>query len=113
MVIRGTFLTVEGGEGVGKSLFTSLLKKLLEDRGIEVLTSHEPGGTPVATAVREIFLAPPGEDPLEPLTELYLVSACRAQHVGRIIRPALERGQWVLCDRYYDSTRVYQGISTK
>jgi dTMP kinase len=108
--LPGKFISVEGGEGVGKSLFSKLLNEALSDRGITVVTSHEPGGTPLAQKIRELFKNPPEDDPILPKTELFLVSAARAQHLGRKINPALKRGDWVLCDRFFDSTRVYQGI---
>ena len=100
---------MEGGEGVGKSLFMDLLVERMRDHGVDLMRTREPGGTPSADLIRQIFKHPPTEDALLPLTELYLVSAARAQHVGKKIRPAIESGKWVLCDRFYDSTRVYQG----
>ena len=106
---RGRFITVEGGEGVGKSLFMSLLVTKMGESGIHPVRTREPGGTPSADRIREIFKHPPQEDALLPLTELFLVSAARAQHIGKMVRPTVERGEWVLCDRFYDSTRVYQG----
>ncbi len=109
-LIRGRFLSIEGGEGVGKSRLLSGLAEGLRTRGREVLTTREPGGTPAADRIRALFGAPPDADPLLPLTEALLVSAGRAQHVGRLIRPALERGAWVVTDRYHDSMRAYQGI---
>ncbi len=101
------FISIEGGEGVGKSYLSQGLKLRLEALKYEVLLTHEPGGTPLASAIRQLFLNPP-EKPAA-LTELYLVSAARAQHVQKLIRPQLEAGRWVLCDRFYDSTRIYQG----
>jgi dTMP kinase len=107
---KGRFITLEGGEGVGKS---SLLRTLAEDlkaHSIPVITTREPGGTPSADRIRSLFAGQDSSDPWLPETEAFLVSAGRAQHVGRLIRPSLERGIWVLCDRFADSTRVYQGI---
>lgn len=105
----GHFLSIEGGEGVGKSSFLKGLILYLEEQGQVVVATREPGGTPVAQAIRELFLHPPESDTLEPRTELFLMAAARAQHVSRVIKPALENGSWVLCDRFCDSTRVYQG----
>jgi dTMP kinase len=105
----GRFISIEGGEGVGKSLFTSSLATRLKREGREVVTTREPGGTPVADQIRAVFSAPAGGERLTMEAEALLVSAARAQHVAHVIRPALARGAWVLCDRYADSTRVYQG----
>lgn len=110
IVSEGLFITVEGGEGVGKTLFTKMLTDQLIAAGTQVKTTREPGGTPAAQAIRELFLNPPKEESLEALTELFLVSAARHQHVTRLIKPALNSGQWVLCDRFVDSSRVYQSI---
>ena len=104
------FITVEGGEGVGKSLFLSLLCDGISGLGIKVLRTREPGGTPVGDRIRELFVRPPALDPLLIETELMLISAARAQHVKNLIKPSLKAGNWVLSDRYADSTRVYQGI---
>lgn len=103
------FITIEGGEGVGKSFLVQGLKSRLENLGLPLLLTREPGGTPLAQAVRELFLHPPEQD--EPTAEAatFLVSAARSQHVSQRIKPALKAGSWVLCDRFYDSTRVYQG----
>ncbi len=107
----GKFISIEGGEGVGKSSFTAaLLAQLQQSLGSGVVATREPGGTPVADRLRQIFVRPPDEDPLSPMTELLLVSAARAQHIFAKIKPALRRGDFVVCDRFYDSTRVYQGI---
>ena len=103
------FITVEGGEGVGKSSFCSGLARQLNTYGLEVLETGEPGGSQLGKAVRSLFLEPPGGEPLETLTELFLVSAARSQHVLGPIKNALEKGSFVICDRFYDSTRVYQG----
>jgi dTMP kinase len=107
---RGMFITVEGGEGVGKSLFVKLFSAELQKlQANPVILTNEPGGTPVAESIRQIFKRPPQDDPLTPLTELFLVSAARTQHVQKRVLPALAKGEWVLCDRFADSTRVYQG----
>ncbi|MFW7380450.1 MAG: dTMP kinase [Oligoflexus sp.] len=105
----GHFITVEGGEGVGKSTFSEAFAARLRERGHQLTCTREPGGTPAAQQIRELFLHPPSHDPLVPEAELFLIAAARAQHVARLIRPALQADQWVLCDRFYDSTRVYQG----
>ncbi|MBC7658168.1 MAG: dTMP kinase [Chitinophagaceae bacterium] len=101
------FISIEGGEGVGKSYLSHGLQTRLQQLQYEVLLTREPGGTPLADSVRQIFLNPP-EKPTA-LAELFLVSAARTQHVQKLIRPALDLGRWVICDRFYDSTRVYQG----
>ena len=103
------FITIEGGEGVGKSSFAKMLSSEIERWDLDVLNTREPGGTKVADQIRQIFLIPPQDEPLLPNAELCLVSAARAQHVEHVIRPALNQGCWVLCDRFSDSTRVYQG----
>lgn len=109
MISKAKFITVEGGEGVGKSLFTSNLAKGLKGLGLNLVVTREPGGTPTADLIRGLFGKPAPGDPLLMPAETLLVSAARAQHVGRLIRPALDQGQWVLCDRFADSMRVYQG----
>ncbi|MBF8223000.1 dTMP kinase [Halomonas sp. 328] len=106
---RGRFITLEGGEGVGKTTNGALIRTWLEARGIEVVATREPGGTPGAERIRELLLAADGDDPLCDEAELLLVFAARAQHLARKIRPALERGAWVLCDRFTDATYAYQG----
>ena len=105
---RGCFIALEGGEGAGKSTQARLLAEALRERGIEVLLTREPGGTPGAEAIRALLLDPPGEG-WEPPAEALLFAAARADHVARTIRPALEAGQWVICDRFLDSSRAYQG----
>jgi len=108
--LQSRFITVEGGEGAGKSVFTQGLSQALAAAGIPVVLSREPGGTPLADGLREIFLHPPEGDKPTAIAELLIVSAARAQHVATRILPLLEQGSWVLCDRFYDSTRVYQGV---
>jgi dTMP kinase len=105
---RGWFITFEGGEGTGKSTQIEMLAGHLRERGLTVVVTREPGGTPVAEAVRAVLLDPS----LEPdgLTELFLLEAARRDHVERVIRPAVERGHVVLSDRYTDSSTVYQGM---
>lgn len=108
-VAHTKFISVEGSEGVGKSLFCSGLVSYLEGLGQEVISTREPGGTVTAQKIRQLFMHPPEEDPLTPQTELFLVSAARSQHIETKILPFLQSGGWVICDRFYDSTRVYQG----
>lgn len=105
---KGVFLTVEGGEGVGKSTNLAYIAQHLQDAGIELVQSREPGGTPLAEETRELLLAPRQEQ-VAPLAELLLVFAARAQHLQTLIYPALARGAWVLCDRFTDATYAYQG----
>ena len=106
--MSGLFITLEGPEGAGKSTNRDYLAARLAERGIEVLLTREPGGTPLAERVRELLLAP-SDEPMAADTELLLVFAARAQHLERVIRPALARGCVVLCDRFTDATYAYQG----
>jgi dTMP kinase len=105
---RGRFITLEGGEGVGKSTNMAFVAAHLRAAGVEVVTTREPGGTPLAEAIRGLLLDVVDEE-MAPLTELLLVFAARAQHLARVIQPALARGAWVLCDRFTDATYAYQG----
>lgn len=105
---RGRFITVEGIEGAGKSTHIPAIRAFLEARGHRVLMTREPGGTPVGEQIRKLLLEPRGEG-MEADTELLLMFAARAEHVGRVIRPALAAGSWVLCDRFTDATFAYQG----
>ena len=108
-VARGRFITLEGGEGAGKSTQIRLLADALRQAGIGVVTTREPGGSPGAEAVRDLLVnGDPGR--WLPVSEAMLLSAARHDHVMRTIRPALEAGQWVLCDRFADSTMAYQGF---
>ena len=102
------FIALEGGEGVGKSTQIRLLADALRARGHQVITTREPGGTPGAEALRAMLLDTSGAG-WGPRAEALLFAAARADHVARLIRPALDRGDWVLTDRYIDSTRAYQG----
>lgn len=107
---RGKFITFEGGEGAGKSTQAALLAKRLGEEGVEVVSTREPGGTPFAELIRDLVLNP--ESPAHSaLAEALLFYAARADHLEHVIRPALARGQWVLCDRFSDSTRVYQSLA--
>jgi dTMP kinase len=105
---RGRFIAFEGGEGAGKSTQARLLAAALRARGIEVLLTREPGGTPGGEAIRALLLDPPGEG-WGAKAEALLFAAARADHVARAIRPALEAGCWVISDRFVDSSRAYQG----
>jgi dTMP kinase len=104
---RGHFITLEGGEGAGKSTQARILAGALRDEGRDVLVTREPGGAPGAERLRALLLS--GEIAWSPLAEVMLHFAARAEHVERTIAPALESGSWVVCDRFYDSTIVYQG----
>ena len=110
MTPRGRFITVEGGEGTGKSTLIAGLETHLLDDGIAVTVTREPGGTQLAEAVRALVLSPPGGHRWSALSEALLVYAARRDHLENIIMPALEAGEWVICDRFADSTRVYQGL---
>lgn len=105
---RGRFITLEGGEGVGKSTLAKALKARLDDRGFKVVVTREPGGTPGAEALRQVVLSPPPGVAWTPLAEALLFNAARVDHLERLIRPALAHGEWVVCDRFADSTRAYQ-----
>jgi dTMP kinase len=105
----GFFITFEGGEGTGKSTQIELLEGWLAERGFEVVVTREPGGTPLAEAVRTILLDPAFEP--DGVAEVFLYEAARRDHVERMIRPALERDAVVLCDRFADSSLVYQGLA--
>lgn len=107
---RGRFITFEGGEGVGKSTQSRLLADRLGARGISLVLTREPGGTPFAEEVRELLLGAK-RAPRESLAEALLFYAARADHLGRVIRPALDGGKWVISDRFSDSTRVYQNLA--
>jgi dTMP kinase len=104
----GKFITFEGGEGTGKSTQASLLAGRLKALGVEVVLTREPGGSAGAEVIRHVILSGAAK-PLGPDVEAVLFAAARADHLDQVIRPALERGAWVVCDRFVDSTRVYQG----
>jgi len=103
------FITFEGIDGCGKSIQISKFGATLKEQGIPLVITSEPGGTKIGQAIRKILLNVDNTD-IAYLTELFLYLADRAQHVREIIRPALDAGKWVICDRYYDATTVYQGI---
>lgn len=105
---KGVFVTLEGGEGSGKTTQLPLIAKWLESLGREVVTTREPGGTPLGASIRALLLRSGGEVPVA-RAELMLYGADRAQHVQRVIAPALAEGKVVLCDRYADATEAYQG----
>lgn len=106
--MRGRFITFEGGEGSGKSTHAAMLAHRLKSLGIAVVLTREPGGSPGAEIIRHILLSGLAK-PLGAETEAILFAAARDDHLRHTIRPALEAGQWVICDRFLDSTRVYQG----
>ncbi len=105
---RGKFLTIEGTEGVGKSTNLAFVRDWLTARGLEVIVTREPGGTPLAEEVRGLLLSKRDES-VDETAELLLVFAARAQHLAQVIKPALARGAWVLSDRFTDATYAYQG----
>lgn len=110
MTRRGRLITFEGGEGAGKSTQVARLAADLRATGLTVVATREPGGTPGGEAIRSLLVdGPPAR--WSPLTETLLLLAARHDHVLRVIEPALAAGEWVLCDRFSDSTRVYQGIA--
>ena len=105
---RGLFITLEGGEGVGKSTNLKFIEGCLKRRGKQVLVTREPGGTPLGESIRSLLLDS-GGGPLLYESELLLLFAARAEHIDKVIRPALAQGIWVLCDRFTDATYAYQG----
>lgn len=108
--MRGRFITLEGGEGAGKTTLIKGLAETLRARGLDVVVTREPGGTPGAELLREILLTG-ATDRWSPMTEALLMYAARVDHVERMISPALRRGAWVLSDRFADSTTAYQGAA--
>ncbi len=106
--MRGKFITFEGGEGTGKSTQAAMLALRLESLGLRVLLTREPGGSPGAEIIRHVLLSGAAK-PFGPEAEAMLFAAARDDHIRCTILPALEAGQWVICDRFADSTRVYQG----
>jgi dTMP kinase len=106
--VRGRFISLEGGEGAGKSTQLKALAATLRGRGLEVVETREPGGSPGAEAIRRLLLEG-GDDRWTAEAEALLFAAARADHVAKTIRPALERGAWVLSDRFLDSSLAYQG----
>lgn len=106
----GRFITLEGGEGTGKSTLIAGLERALSARGQKVVVTREPGGTKLAEAVRNLALHPPEDEAWSPLAHALLMNTARDDHLRNLIRPALARGAWVICDRFADSTRAYQSI---
>ena len=106
--MKAQFITLEGSEGVGKTSNLEYIKSLLDASGIEYIVTREPGGTPLSEALRNMLLGSDYKGMADD-TELLLMFAARAEHVDKVIKPALEQGQWVLCDRFTDATYAYQG----
>lgn len=106
--LLGKFITIEGGEGVGKSTNADFIQSVLESRGCEVVVTREPGGTALGEALRSILLSADIESPVA-MAELLIIFAARAQHLTTVIEPALAAGKWVLCDHFTDATYAYQG----
>ena len=104
----GKFITIEGGEGAGKSTNIDFIKAFLNKKGIDIVFTREPGGTPLAERIREILLDK-SETSIYSDTELLLMFAARAQHINEVILPAINKGSWVICDRFTDATYAYQG----
>lgn len=107
--MSGRFVTFEGPEGSGKTTQLGLLREWMTGAGLPFITTREPGGTRLGSDIREILLTPRADE-VDPLAELLLYEADRANHVGQVIRPALQAGKHVLCDRFYDSTTAYQAF---
>ena len=105
---RGRFITIEGGEGVGKSTQLAALREWLDAQGFDAVFTREPGGTPRAERIRELLLEN-AEESMPAICELLLMFAARATHIANVIEPALSRGAWVVCDRFTDATYAYQG----
>jgi dTMP kinase len=106
--MRGKMISVEGIEGVGKSTLLPLMAETLRQSGVKVIETREPGGTVIGEQIRDVLLHQK-EAAIAPVTELTLMFAARAQHLEEVIKPALQAGHWVLCDRFTDSTYAYQG----
>lgn len=103
------FITLEGTEGVGKSTLIAKVQAYLQAQGKTVCLTREPGGTPLAETLRAVLLDAKGQEPIAPDAELLLMYAARSQHLAQVIEPALNAGQWVLCDRFCDASFAYQG----
>lgn len=108
---RGQFITLEGIEGVGKSTHIKFIQRYLEEKRINTIATHEPGGTSIANAIRNLLLTSHTEstEPMTQTTELLLMFAARSQHVTHVIEPTLNKGEWVICDRFTDASYAYQG----
>lgn len=107
-MVQGKFITIEGIEGVGKSTNIEFLANHIETMGFDVLCTREPGGTPLAERIRHMLLEH-GDEPLPDIAELLLFFASRSLHIANLIKPALRQGTWVICDRFTDASRAYQG----
>lgn len=107
-MMQAQFITIEGGEGVGKTTNLQLIESILKQHSIDYVLTREPGGTPLAEEIRELLLQNRDES-VDPVAELFLVFAARKQHVESKIKKALANGQWVVCDRFTDATFAYQG----
>lgn len=105
---KGKFITIEGSEGVGKSTNIAFIQDYLGKNNIELLTTREPGGTPFAEQIRDLLLTK-REEKISETSELLMMFAARAQHLEKVILPAIKEGKWVLCDRFTDSSYAYQG----
>ncbi|MCH9769316.1 MAG: dTMP kinase [Gammaproteobacteria bacterium] len=105
---KAYFITIEGVEGAGKSSVSHFLQDYLEAKAIDFIMTREPGGTPIAEAIRQVLLTV-HDEPMQPMTELLLMFAGRAQNVEQVIKPALKQGQWVISDRFTDASIAYQG----
>ncbi len=112
MTVKGRFITIEGGDGAGKSTQTAAIVALLEAQGIKVQTTREVGGAPGAEVIRDVWLDQE-QGYWDPITELLLIMAARREHLVKTVWPALKMGTWVVSDRFVDSTRAYQGIGLK
>ncbi len=110
-ISRGKFITLEGGEGCGKTTNLTFIADFLHDHGKEVVVTREPGGTPLAEAIRTLLLNTDNDETVFGQTELLLIFAARAQHLQHKILPALAAGKWVICSRFVDSTYAYQGYA--
>ena len=110
MTEMGRFITLEGGEGTGKSTLIAGLHRALTARGLGTIITREPGGTVLAESIRALALNPPEGEAWSPMAHALLMNASREDHLKQLIRPAIANGDWVLCDRFADSTRAYQGI---
>lgn len=107
-MIRGLFISIEGPDGAGKTTQLGYIKQFFEERNVELIMTREPGGTPIGESLREILLDKNNSE-MSAITEMLIYAASRAQHVAQLIRPAINRGAVVICDRYMDSSIAYQG----
>jgi len=110
---KGIFLTVEGVEGVGKSTAMKYIQECLTKANCDFVMTREPGGTPIAEEIRHVLLKPQANEVMQPVTELLLMFASRAQHIATVILPALQAGKWVVSDRFVDASYAYQGGGRK